>query len=57
MTLTMPHRRISQHLSQVGDETMLPQTFAQNQPPTKNLSSIVEGLEHVAFGDIPEVEL
>jgi hypothetical protein len=36
---------------------MLPQTFAQNQPPTKNLSSIVEGLEHVAFGDIPEVEL
>jgi hypothetical protein len=35
----------------------LPQTFAQNQPPTKNLSSITEGLEHVAFGDIPEVEL
>jgi hypothetical protein len=35
----------------------LPQTSAQNHPPTKNLSSTTEGLEHAGFDDIPEVEL
>jgi MoxR-like ATPase len=35
----------------------LPQASASNQPPTQNLSSIAEGLEHTAFDDIPKVEL
>jgi hypothetical protein len=35
----------------------LPQASTPNQPPTQNLSSITEGPEHAAFGDIPEVEL
>jgi hypothetical protein len=28
-----------------------------NHPPTQNLSTIIEGLEHVTFSDILEVEL
>jgi hypothetical protein len=52
----MPPRRISQRLSQPGDEALQP-AFAQNQPPTQNLSTIIEGLEHATFSDIPEVEL
>jgi hypothetical protein len=35
----------------------LPPAFAQNHPHTENLSTIIEGLEHAAFSDIPEVEL
>jgi hypothetical protein len=55
-TLMMSPRRISQRLSQLGDKA-LPKTSAQNQPPTQNLTTITEGLEHAAFGDILEVEL
>jgi hypothetical protein len=42
MTLTMPPRKISQRLSRLGDKA-LPQTYTQNQPPTQNLSTVVEG--------------
>jgi hypothetical protein len=48
--------RLSQRLSQPGDEA-LPPAFAQTQPPTQNLSTIIEGLEHVTFRNILEVEL
>jgi hypothetical protein len=48
----MPPRRFSQHLH--PDEG-LPQTLAPNHPPTQIVSTIVEGLENPAFGDIPEV--
>jgi hypothetical protein len=55
----MPPRRTNQHLH--PDEG-LPQTSAQNQPPlhhpsTQTLPTIIEGPEHLAFGDIPKVQL
>jgi hypothetical protein len=53
-TLTMPPRRFSQHLH--PDEDIL-QTSTQNQPPTHILSTIIEGPEHPAFSNIPEVQL
>jgi hypothetical protein len=57
--LTMPPRRTSQLL--YLDEG-LPQTSVQNQPPlhhlaTQTLPTITEGLEHLAFSDISEVQL
>jgi hypothetical protein len=35
----------------------LPQTSTKNHPPAQNLSTITEGLENMAFNDVPEVEL
>jgi hypothetical protein len=35
----------------------LPQTSAQTQTPSQNLSTITKGLEHATFDDIPEVQL
>jgi hypothetical protein len=35
----------------------LPQTSAQNQLPTQNLSTIANGLKRIAFNDVPKVEL
>jgi hypothetical protein len=52
----MPPRRLSQHLSQPGDEA-LPQPSTENQPPTQNLPSITEGLEHATFTNTEEVKL
>jgi hypothetical protein len=48
--------KISLHLSPPEDEAPQPST-TQNKPPIKSLPPIVEGLEHAAFGGIPEVEL
>jgi hypothetical protein len=56
MTLTMPPRKICQRLLQPRDEA-LPQTSAQNQPPTQDLSTRAKSIEHAVFNDIPEVEL
>jgi hypothetical protein len=53
-TLTMPPRRFSQRLHPDED---LHQTSTQNQVSTHTLSTIAEGSEHPAFGDIPEVHL
>jgi hypothetical protein len=52
----MSPRRVSQRLLTPGDEA-LPQTSTHNQPPTQNISTIAEGLEHAAFDDVLEVEL
>jgi hypothetical protein len=40
----------------LGDDD-LPHTLTQNQPPTQNLSTIATSFEHMAFGNILEVEL
>jgi hypothetical protein len=40
-----------------GRQSFAPIHLTKNQPPTQNLSTIAEGLEHAAFGDIPELEL
>jgi hypothetical protein len=51
----MPQRtRINNRLSQPENEAPQPST---HNPPTQNLTTIVEGLEHEAFDDILEVQL
>jgi hypothetical protein len=40
----------------MGDEAFR-QTSTQNKPPTQNLSTNAECIEHAAFGNIPEYEL
>jgi hypothetical protein len=49
-----PRTRINLRLSRPEDETPEPST---RNAPTQNLTIIAEGLEHEAFGDIPEVQL
>jgi hypothetical protein len=50
----MTPRRVSQRLHLDKD---LAQAFTDNHPSTQTNSTIVEGLEHLTFGYIPEVQL